>query len=206
MLRAIHFAAHHKRLLLWAPAADTPLTEEVRSEEALCKAKQSWLLYADNATAGIPGLLPLVRGLPMRFTDTIDASQGACKHTQCTLVDWKLHPIDEELLQKKEAKRSCAERTLTRVPEALLVAINNEQQGHVHNVVVKPQNRRWQRAEEALAPARKLAASICSAQACQPPRFLSATQFWRRLPFLYRHCVGCSHSGPVTFDTNSQAR
>ena len=38
------------------------------------------------------GLLPAVRGLPMRLTDTVNRGVKLYKHQRCVLVGWTLHP------------------------------------------------------------------------------------------------------------------
>ena len=63
------------------------------------------------------GLLPLVRGMPMKCTDTIDRDQELFKHTRCVLEGFELDPIDAELLSK--CKES--EHVLQRPPKALYV-------------------------------------------------------------------------------------
>jgi hypothetical protein len=147
VLRALHFAAQEGRVLLWCIASDTPLTsaEEDRSEESVRAAKQSWLTYPETATAGLPGMLPLSRGLPLRFTQTVDAQQGACKHTPCELVDWQLHDDDAARL----ASCRTAEMTLHHIPRGLLVRIADERSGRLETYVVRPESRLWYRDEQA---------------------------------------------------------
>ena len=77
LLRAVRFARAHKRILIWYRAEDIPykgLDESMRGE-SLRKRKETWLKYPDNKTCGIAGLLPLVRGMPMRCSDTVDREQ-----------------------------------------------------------------------------------------------------------------------------------
>ena len=147
VLRCVQFATHHNRLLLWAPAVDVPVTDEsaYRSADSIEAAKRSWIMYADTATGHIPGLLPLVRGLPMRFTLTMDSEKGLCKHTSCVLKDWLLHPHDQISLQQS----SGAEIVLSRVPEALLVTIRRDPDTPPIDAVVKPVTKIWQRDSEA---------------------------------------------------------
>ena len=55
--------------------------------------KERWLEFHDRYTNGIPGLLPLVVDLPIRFTEAIDKKsreQGVFKHTRGVLRTWEL--------------------------------------------------------------------------------------------------------------------
>ena len=108
--------------------------------------KQSWLMYAETVAAGLPGLLHLCRGVPLRFTDTVSAKDGACKHTPCELVDWQLHEEDAERL-----KTCCtAGMTLRHVLRGLPVSIADARSGKSVSYVVRPVTRAWQRGAEAL--------------------------------------------------------
>ena len=102
LLRAVRFAQAHKRVLLWCKATDRPykgIDESLRGE-ALQRRLKTWLRLPDNKTGGIMGLLPLVKGMPMRCTETFDRDGLLFKHTRCVLRGWELDPVDEELLAK----------------------------------------------------------------------------------------------------------
>ena len=97
-LRALDFAKADNRRLLWVAAHDklqkSDGTHRKDQEEAR---KQKWLQFHDRSTAGIPGLLPLVLDLPVRFTDAPSASareQGVFKNARGKLRGWKL--LDDE--------------------------------------------------------------------------------------------------------------
>ena len=98
-LRAIVFAKSKKRRLLWVTAYDKILTNNLacsKDKEEL--RKERWLEFHDRFTAGIPGLLPLVLDLPMRFTESINRKareMGVFKHSRGILRGWKL-PEEEE--------------------------------------------------------------------------------------------------------------
>ena len=96
-LRSILFAKATHRRLLWVRAHDWPVAsgDEDLSKEDLDRLRQNWLQLHDKATAGIMGLLPLVRGLPMRLTNTEDPEQHAYKNARCTLEGWALTPAEE---------------------------------------------------------------------------------------------------------------
>ena len=100
LLRAVRFAQAHNRVLLWCKATDRPfkgIDESLRGE-ALQKRLTSWLRLADTKTAGIAGLLPLVKGMPMRCTQMVDRDKMLFKHSRVTLQGWELDPHDEQLL------------------------------------------------------------------------------------------------------------
>ena len=61
-------------------------------QEALSAKRLRWLSYHDQQTAGIMGLLPLVRGLPVRLTESINRGLKLFKHRRGTVVGWTLHP------------------------------------------------------------------------------------------------------------------
>ena len=53
--------------------------------------RRRWLEFHDQKTGGIMGLLPLIKGLPVRLTDHIDRSLGLYKQTKCTIHGWTLN-------------------------------------------------------------------------------------------------------------------
>ena len=38
------------------------------------------------------GLLPLVRGLPVRLTNTVSSELQLYRNRRCTIIGWTLHP------------------------------------------------------------------------------------------------------------------
>ena len=100
-LRAIVFAKSKHRRLLWVTAYDKILTNSLnltKEQEEL--RKERWLEFHDRYTNGIPGLLPLVTDLSIRFTEAINKKsreQGVFKHTRGILRSWVL---PEEELQR----------------------------------------------------------------------------------------------------------
>ena len=86
-VRAIEFAKRRQLCVNWVTAQDKPLhqDDQALSEEALNKKRVRWLGYHDQRTAGIMGLLPLVRGLPMRLTDSVNRGLGPVSYTHLTL-------------------------------------------------------------------------------------------------------------------------
>ena len=72
--RAMDYAHRLKRRLHWVQAVDQPLAGEAETLKgvALDRARELWLLKHDKETAGIMGLFPLILGMRVRFTETID--------------------------------------------------------------------------------------------------------------------------------------
>ena len=58
---------------------------------ALNAKRKRWLEFHDQKTGGIMGLLPLIKGLPVRLTDHIDRNLGLYKQTKCTIHGWTLN-------------------------------------------------------------------------------------------------------------------
>ena len=72
-LRAITFAANASKQLLWVTARDFQKTKDAKvlDKEAERRKREQWLQVHDQQTKGIMGLLPLVRDMPVRFTETV---------------------------------------------------------------------------------------------------------------------------------------
>ena len=67
--------------------------------------KERWLEFHDRFTGGIPGLLPLVLDLPVRFTESINATarrMGVFKHSRGILRGWDLPTEETERLTQME--------------------------------------------------------------------------------------------------------
>ena len=93
-LRAREFAKTHQRRLSWTIARDVPLYHEDRTlpadqlREKLCR----WLMIHDQRTAHITSILPLVEGLPVRLTESIDRARQLYRNRRGTIVGWAPHP------------------------------------------------------------------------------------------------------------------
>ena len=98
-LRAMEFAREHESRLLWVVAYDKLVSTEKVSEKAQStEALQTWLTLDDRRTAGIPGLLPLVLDLPIRFNcepEHGDRLRGVFTNARGWLRGWDL-PAEEE--------------------------------------------------------------------------------------------------------------
>ena len=53
--------------------------------------RKRWLTFHDQQTSGILGLLPLVKGMPVRLTATISKQLKITKHRRGVIVGWTLH-------------------------------------------------------------------------------------------------------------------
>ena len=102
-LRARHYAQRTQRILLWVVAEDKPLHKDhtTCTEAALQAKKIQWLLRHDQETGGIMGLMPLIKGMPLRITTTQYQLKeyGLFKNARCTLEGWQLNDVDEQRLQ-----------------------------------------------------------------------------------------------------------
>ena len=92
-MRALVFAEERGLLVTWVKAHDAPLHRVDLSldPEQLYDKRKRWLSFHDQRTAGILGLLPLVKGLPVRLTDSIDRPLKLFKHRRRVVVGWVLH-------------------------------------------------------------------------------------------------------------------
>ena len=91
--RAEYFAKEKGLLLNWVKAHDTPLHRDdlALDREQLDAKRKRWLTFHDQQTSGILGLLPLVKGLPVRLTATISKQHKLTKHRRGVVVGWTLH-------------------------------------------------------------------------------------------------------------------
>ena len=106
-VRALHMAKVENRRLSWCVAFDKPKGGSLQGGTMEAeKRKERWLELHDRNTGGIPGLLPLVLDMPVRFSDAVDKDarvQGVFKHTRGILRGWDL--------DETEAHRGSCEQT-----------------------------------------------------------------------------------------------
>ena len=85
-LRALLFAKSMARRLMWVRAHDKVTSNNLNiAKETEDLRKEKWLILPDRKTGGIPGLLPLVIGLPIRFTENLGPKakeMGVFKHAR----------------------------------------------------------------------------------------------------------------------------
>ena len=63
-------------------------------KDALEAKKRHWLSFHDQKTGGIMGMLPLIKGLPVRLSDHVDRNMGLYKNTKCTIHSWSLNVFE----------------------------------------------------------------------------------------------------------------
>ena len=122
---AVQFAQTTSQQVLWCIAQDWPLTaeDEVMTPAELQKNREAWLTTHDQRTAGIMGLLPLVKDMPLRFTDTIDRSQKVFKHSSGVLRKVVLEDAEAD----RVAQLRDNEVVLQAMPACLVIEIS---EGH----------------------------------------------------------------------------
>jgi hypothetical protein len=150
-LRSILFAKAKHRRLLWVRAHDWPNAngDEELTKEDLTRLRRNWLQLHDKATVGIMGLLPLVRGLPMRLTDTEDPEKFAYKNARCRLLGWALTPAEEARVNaSQENELVLLDRPLFLKiqiikPRTIATAADTDTEGPILHL--KPRVKQWAR-------------------------------------------------------------
>ena len=71
---------------------------EALDKAALDAKHRRWLEFDDQKTGGIMGLLPLIKGLPVRLTEHVDRGKGLFKNTKCKIHGWTLNINEARLL------------------------------------------------------------------------------------------------------------
>ena len=117
------WARDHGMPILWSPGTDYIVSSCGLLDEdpqQLRQKKISWLSKHDKQCAGLFGMLPLVRGLPVFLTDHIDRSDKALLRGRSgTLVGWQLH--DNEPNPPKDQ-----DHVLTRAPTCVYVKFHEK--------------------------------------------------------------------------------
>ena len=112
---------------MWTVAYDDVVSEAFRTRvgDAMEVTRKSWLQKPYQETGNIPGLLPLVRDLPVRFTDNPDREareMDVFKNARGWLRGWDLH-ADETVPDHNEG-----EIVLTRRPKNLHIEMVVQQE------------------------------------------------------------------------------
>ena len=105
-LRAIHFARGRENRILWTVAYD----KRVNSDGHRIGNQESLLTKMDRDTAGMPGLLPLILDLPIRFTQEPrpgDRLKGVLTNARGWLRGWDLPPQEEERVASSVQRKWC---------------------------------------------------------------------------------------------------
>ena len=71
---------------------------EALDKAALDTKRRRWLEFHDQKTSGIMGLLPLIKGLPVRLTEHVDRGKALFKNTKCKIHGWTEHINEARLL------------------------------------------------------------------------------------------------------------
>ena len=112
----------HTRVESWVVAHDELTTKDAKTTSA---SKAKWLEFDDKTTAGIPGMLPLVLDLPIRFTQEPDANdrlEGIFTNARGWLRGWELPEQEEERLKNETS----AELDLYRRPTYLYIETRSQ--------------------------------------------------------------------------------
>ena len=165
ILRSVNYAKATKQRLLWIRAHDWPIAkgDEDIAPEDLDEMRNEWLKYHDKKTGGIMGLMPLAHEMPMRLTETKDASKQAFKNARVSVIGWCLPPGERDRLAATDAP----EIVLRERPTFIKVRITNPR-GHrapvdarfkdenPFTLVLKPQVCIWSRDERGQAKVRRI--------------------------------------------------
>ena len=91
--RAQEFSRTRNLCINWVGARDKPRHKDDQNLtlEALSKKPLQWLSRDDAKTGGMMSLLPLIKGLPVRMTETVDRAFGIVKHRAGIVLGWILH-------------------------------------------------------------------------------------------------------------------
>ena len=93
------FARINNEKLHWTIAHDIPLHREDRelTSEQLDAKRRKWLELHDQETAHVVSQVPLVVGMLMRLTNTVDHQRQPFRGRRCRLRGWAPHPKEERL-------------------------------------------------------------------------------------------------------------
>ncbi len=106
LLRAREFAKQQNFELYWCYARDVPLHAGDRelNRQALEQKLYSWLRRHDQQTGHLPSIIPLVKDLPVRLTESVDREKQLYRGRRGVIYGWTLDPrslpveIDDEYM------------------------------------------------------------------------------------------------------------
>jgi len=106
--RAVQFARTHNLCINWVVAWDQPLHQDhlALAKDVLDKKRLRWLSYHDQQTEGIMGLFPMIRGMRVRLTSTVNKRLKLFKHRPGIIVGWTLHPDETSVVDDGERRLS----------------------------------------------------------------------------------------------------
>jgi len=119
LLRAREYAKQAGQRLCWSYAHDVPLFLDDRElPEAQLHAKRcGWLQRHNQDTCHLTSLLPLIKDMPVRLTDTINRRLKLYRGRRGRIVGWQVYPDTEYSSMDQEC-------ILSRQPVAILVKFN----------------------------------------------------------------------------------
>ena len=88
--RARRFALEHRKQIAWCFAKDTFPTATLAADPNLPARKLEFLQRHDRECADLPGLVPLVVGLPVTLSEHVDREKGLLRGALCTMVGWRV--------------------------------------------------------------------------------------------------------------------
>ena len=153
--------------------------DKALTRERLKDLRRQWLQKHDQDTAGIPGLFPAMKEMPVRFTATLDRQRQIFKHTRGQVVGWQLDALD---LQRSHG--ACeAEFVCEKTPQLLFVRIAKAEwtirEAWSEGVyVLKLACRPWIRDRAARSRCAGSDSSSCQISAARP--IATAARRWRR--------------------------
>ena len=117
--RAQAHAAKTRQRTMWCPAKDRPSLRVAVATQDMAAQKLKWLTVHDRKTAELPGMLPLVRGMPIRLTEKIDDAKGLLRGTVGRLVGWAAEPdTDEDVVSASGVLKTMPAVLLLQFPQA----------------------------------------------------------------------------------------
>ena len=117
--RAQAHAAKTRQRTMWCPAKDRPSLRVAVATQDMAAQKLKWLTVHDRKTAELPGMLPLVRGMPIRLTQKIDDAKGLLRGTVGRLVGWAAEPdTDEDVVSASGVLKTMPAVLLLQFPQA----------------------------------------------------------------------------------------
>ena len=128
-LRALHFAEKSRRRVHWMVAHDKVVdSAHARAADKEELRKERWLEFHDRFTSGIPGLLPLILDLPVRFTESLGKEareMGIFKHTRGIIRGWQMpEPQEQDTAEDQAAAEAeAAEIVLRKRPVAVYIEV-----------------------------------------------------------------------------------
>ena len=104
LLRAREYAKQAQQCLCWSFAHDVPLFSDDRDlpEPKLREKRCTWLQRHDQDTCHLTSMLPLIKDLPVRLTDTINRNKKLYRGRRGRIVGWQLHPDTEKVYKDGE--------------------------------------------------------------------------------------------------------